>query len=224
MTHFYLLFFSILMMNVVFADNQSANFEVNENSLLSRLNFPEIKGTTSVLISCSGVIKKNKKLDQILCYKNQAGDEIYIQEIYRAIKKSRFNPAVINKKTVEVFLQFRVFFKQDKNDRTIKLISNTGYEENVNAYGIDYIGAQRVLGKEEWQKYCPKYNRYRLLSKAHVSPNGIASNANVTPLNGIDINQKCNRSINSTINNSLYIPAYTNDEPVPSTYIELFGN
>jgi hypothetical protein len=58
MTHFYLLFFSILMMNVVFADNQSANFEVNENSLLSRLNFPEIKGTTSVLISCSGVIKK----------------------------------------------------------------------------------------------------------------------------------------------------------------------
>jgi hypothetical protein len=126
MTHFYLLFFSILMMNVVFADNQSANFEVNENSLLSRLNFPEIKGTTSVLISCSGVIKKNKKLDQILCYKNQAGDEVYIQEIYRAIKKSRFNPAVINKKTVEVFLQFRVFFKQDKNDRTIKLISNTG--------------------------------------------------------------------------------------------------
>lgn len=223
-SYFYLFVLSIMLMNTVIADSRSANFEVKENSLLSKLNFPEIKGNTSVLISCSGIIKKNKKLDQALCYKNQAGDEVYIQEIYKAIKKSRFNPAIINKKVVEVFLQFRVYFKQDENDKIIQLISNAGYEENIEAYGMNYTAAQRVLGEEEWQKHCPKYNRYRLLSKAHLSQNGIASNANVTPLNGININQKCNLLINFTINNSQYIPAHANNEPIPSTYIELFGN
>ena len=44
------------------------------------------------------------------------------------------------------------------------------------------------------------------------------------PLNGININQKCNLLINFTINNSQYIPAHANNEPIPSTYIELFGN
>jgi hypothetical protein len=219
-------FFSLMLIlsNVIFAANQPANFDDTENSLLAELNFPAIKGNASALINCSGIIKKNRKIDHIVCYKNQAGDEIYIQEIYRASKKSRFNPAKINSKVVEVFIQFRILFKQEKDNSSVKLLSNAGYEENVNAYGMSYIGAQRVIGNESWQNNCPKYNRYRVLSKAHVDITGAASNANITPLNGIDINKKCNISINSSINSSRYIPAHNNSKPVPSTYIELFGN
>ena len=52
----------------------------------------------------------------------------------------------------------------------------------------------------------------------------IASNANIASLNGITINNKCKNKIISTLNSSLYLPAISNEENVPSTYIELFGN
>ena len=219
-----LLCLTLMISHVIYAANHPANFDSAKNSLLDELKFPAIKGNASAVINCSGIIKKNRKIDHIICYKNQAGDEIYIQEIYRVSKKSRYNPATINSKPVEVFIQFRILFKQEEGNSSIKLLSNAGYEENVNAYGMNYIGAQRIIGNESWQNNCPKYNRYRVLSKAHVDITGVASNANITPLNGIDINKKCNISINSSINSSRYIPAHINNKPAPSTYIELFGN
>ena len=214
----------VFFSNILLASSQSATFFHSEDSLLSKLIFPKIKGNTTTFISCSGVIKKNKKIENVICYKNQAGDEIYIQEIYRVIKKSRFTPAQINKKPVAVFIQFRILFKQTDDESKIKIFSNSGYEENVSAYGMNYIGAQRLIGKEKWVKNCPKYNRYRALSKTHVAPSGQASNANLKLLNGIKISDKCANSILSSLNHSQYIPAFKANNTLPSTYIELFGN
>jgi len=206
------------------AESRSANFNTKDKSLLSMMVFPNIKGNAMVIINCSGLIKKNKKMKSFLCYKNQPGDEIYIQKIYKANKKARYIPATLNNKNVDVFVQFRILFKKTNDETKIQIIRNPGYQENIMAYGDNYIGAQRVTGNENWQKYCPKYNRYRLLSKAHVNKNGIASNANIASLNGITINDKCKNTIISTLNSSQYLPAKSNKKNVPSTYIELFGN
>jgi len=224
MFRYFLLIFLLLTLKDTLGENQSANSNAKEKSLLPMMVFPNIKGNVRVIINCSGIIKRNKKIDSFLCYKNQPGDEIYIQEIYKANKKARYTPAIINNKNVDVFVQFRILFKKNNDVTKIQLIRNPGYQENIMAYGDNYIGAQRVIGNENWQKYCPKYNRYRLLSKAHVNKNGIASNANITSLNGITINNKCKNTIISTLNSSLYLPARSNEKNVPSTYIELFGN
>ena len=53
------------------------------------------------------------------------------------------------------------------------------YKENVDAYGINHIGAQRIIGAEIWQKHCPKFNQYNLLTKTHVNSEGSASNASI---------------------------------------------
>ena len=224
MFRYFLLISMFFVVKDMRAESQSASFNGKEKSLLSMMSFPNIKGNAMVIINCSGLIKKNKKMKSFLCYKNQPGDEIYIQEIYKANKKARYTPAIINNKNVDVFVQFRILFKKNNDVTKIQLIRNPGYQENIMAYGENYIGAQRVIGNENWQKYCPKYNRYRLLSKAHVNKNGIASNANIASLNGITINDKCKNTIISTLNSSLYLPAISNEENVPSTYIELFGN
>jgi len=221
----YILLISMLFTaKETFAESQSASFNAEEKSLLSVMAFPNIKGNVTVMINCSGLIRKNRKMKFFLCYKNQPGDEIYIQEIYKANKKAKYNPAILNNKKVDVFVQFRILFIKNNDETTIQLALNPGYQENIIAYGGNYVSAQRVVGSEDWQKHCPKYNRYRLLSKAHVNRNGVASNANITSLNGITINNKCKNTIISTLNNSQYLPAKSNEVNVPSTYIELFGN
>ncbi len=219
-----LLFFSILFSAHTLADRLPANFNTEDKSLNQIIKFPDIKGDISTTINCSGVIQKNRKIKFFSCFKNQPGDEIYIYEIYKAFKKARFNPAQINGKKEEVLVQFRIFFKREDNNNSIDVINNLGYKENVDAYGINHIGAQRIIGAEIWQKHCPKFNQYNLLTKTHVNSEGSASNASIHDYKGIKISQTCNNWILSTLNSSKYIPAISGDIFVPSTHIEVFGN
>ena len=219
-----LLFFSILFSAHTLADRLPANFNTEDKSLDQIIKFPDIKGDISTTINCSGVIQKNRKIKFFSCFKNQPGDEVYIYEIYKAFKKARFNPAQINGKKDEVLVQFRIFFKSEDNNNSINIINNLGYKENVDAYGINHIGAQRIIGAEIWQKHCPKFNQYNLLTKTHVNSEGSASNASIHDYKGIKISQTCNNWILSTLNSSKYIPAMSGDIFVPSTHIEVFGN
>jgi len=219
-----LLFFSILFSAHTLADRLPANFNTEDKSLNQIIKFPDIKGDISTTINCSGVIQKNRKIKFFSCFKNQPGDEVYIYEIYKAFKKARFNPAQINGKKEEVLVQFRIFFKSEDNNNSINVINNLGYKENVDAYGINHIGAQRIIGAETWQKHCPKFNQYNLLTKTHVNSEGSASNASIHDYKGIKISQTCNNWILSTLNSSKYIPAISGDIFVPSTHIEVFGN
>ena len=85
-------------------------FNTQDKSLEQIIKFPDIKGDISTTINCSGVVQKNKKIKFFSCYKNQPGDEVYIYEIYKAFKKARFNPALLNRKKEEALVQFRIFF------------------------------------------------------------------------------------------------------------------
>ena len=208
----------------IYGEGAPAKFNVKEKSLISSIKFPQIRGDISIIINCSGVILKNNKIKFFNCYKNQPGDEVYIQEIYKAYKKARFQPATFNNKKEDAFVQFRIKFEKKNDNELISIINNIGYEENVIAYGVYHTGAQRLIGKEIWQKLCPKYNRYILITKTHINNLGQASNSSVSRSNGMPVNKKCINSIIDTLNSSNYIPAFVNDNYVPSTYVEVFGN
>ena len=222
--HFLFLLSSILFFGHSAAEKVPANFNTQDKSLDQIIKFPDIKGDISTTINCSGVVQKNKKIKFFSCFKNQPGDEVYIYEIYKAFKKARFNPAQVNRKKEEALVQFRIFFKSEDNNNSINIINNIGYKENVDAYGINHIGAQRIIGTEIWQKHCPKFNQYNLLTKTHVNSEGSASSASIHNYKGIKISQSCNNWILSTLNSSMYIPAISGGIFVPSTHIEVFGN
>ena len=106
-----------------------------------------------------------------------------------------------------------------------RIFPNPGYEENVVAYGIDHVAGQRVIGKDEpWNKACPSRAHYRVLVRAYLGEDGKADNPSIEFGNGIRPIASCLDAIKATIINSLFVPAMSDDVPVPSTYVEQFGN
>ena len=143
----------------------------------------------------------------------------------KRIVKARLTPALIDGKPQEIFLQFQVKFVAEKEDRSIFFILNSGYEENVKAYGFGHIAGQRVIGKNEpWNSACPQRARYAVWVRAYLGPDGVADNPTVDHANGIMPTAACQNAIKQTILQSRYTPAYSDGEPVPSTFVEAFGN
>ena len=206
------------------AQRQPAGMVEDDKSLLNILGFPDIKGDFERAIVCAGIVMTNGKMDGGGCYVIQPGDEVYVGAISQALKKARWLPAVIDGKAVQAYLQYRVLFVQKGEDRRVGFLPNPGYVENVEAYGPKHIAAQRVVGKENWQKVCPNYAKFSVLAKAHVSFEGVPSSASVSDGAGLPISDTCRRAIIDTLQRSLYIPATVDGETVPSTYTEPFGN
>jgi len=206
------------------AERQPAGMIEDEKSLLQVLGFPDIKGDFERAIVCAGIVKTNGKMDGGGCYVVQPGDEVYVGAISQALKKARWVPATIDGKAVEAYLQYRVLFVQKGEDRRVGFLPNPGYIENVEAYGPKHIAAQRVVGKEGWQKVCPNYAKFSVLAKAHVSFEGVPSSISVSDGAGLPISDTCRQAIIDTLERSQYIPATVDGETVPSTYTEPFGN
>jgi len=114
--------------------------------------------------------------------------------------------------------------EQARNKR-VRIFANPGYEENVVEYGIDHVAGQRVIGKKEpWNEACPNHARYRVFARAYLGENGKAENPSIEVGNGLRPIESCLDAIKLTIVNSLFTPAMSDGVPVPSTYVELFGN
>src|SRR5690606_5975175 len=101
---------------------------------------------------------------------------------------------------------------------------NPGVQENIDAYGEDHVAAPRVVGKEPWQAACPKSAAYPASLKAHVAPDGTPSNPSLTHGGGRNPPPARQEAIVETRASSLFFPALAGGEPVPSAYVEPFGN
>lgn len=201
-----------------------AAFGDGEKSLAALIEFPELRGDASVTISCITVVTAKGKLDKHGCYQVNPGDETFIAAIYKAAKKARLTPATYDGKASAVVLQYRIQFVQKGEDRILSFAANPGYEENVDAYGADHVAAQRLMDKEKWRDACPKQARFLVFAKANVDYDGTPSSASLTHADGIPITAKCQQAIIDSLLASRFIPAMADGEPVPSTFIEPFGN
>lgn len=209
---------------VAHAQRIPAGFESGERALDALIEFPELRGDADQTIVCAGILKKNGKLDQAGCYVLQPGDEIYAAAVAKALRKSRFTPASVDGREMDVVFQYRARFRQQGEERSIFLYANPGYSENLDAYGPDHVAAQRSMTRERWQKACPQHSKFTVMAKAHVSHEGIPSSISVSEGSGLPVTQKCRDAIAATLAESVYVPAMADGEPVPSTYVEPFGN
>jgi len=206
------------------AEFSPANFGDDEKSLRNLIEFPELRGDTAVTVSCIGVLKSRGKFDQHYCYQRNPGDETFVRQIYRVIKKARLKPATYNGRGVEVVFQYQVRFEQKGEEQRLDFAANPGLGENVEAYGIRHVAAQRLMRKEQWQKSCPQQTQFVVLARANVNWEGTPSAVSITHMDGIPITQKCEQAITQAVLDSRFIPTFADGEPVPSTYVEPFGN
>lgn len=212
--------------NAAAQDRQPANFDVDdpEKVLGNRIAFPEIKGDVSAMIDCFAIVETNGKMKNYGCYTKDQFDAPFAQAVSTAAKKARMNPAVIDGKKREIYLQFRAEFIAEGDERTVDLYLNPGYTENVEAYGYDHIAGQREVGKEPWTGICPHHAQFSVRVVAYLGADGKPDNASINHSGGGRPTERCQNAIKDTILSSSYTPALADGVPVPSTYVEMFGN
>ena len=232
--------------------SREANFDYPEskNQLANLIKYPDkVTGKVSLILSCVSRIQPSGKMKETGCYQNNQYESVFAATVVKAAKKARMNPAIVNGRPSEIYLQFRIEFlresevrdkdkdedkEEDKDgdddgkaaaEQFVYLYANPGYEENVLAYGFEHVAGQRVIGKNEpWNDACPNHANYTVLVRAHLSEEGKAENPTIEFTNGLRPIETCLTAIKRTIVASAYTPATSEGVPVPSTYIEFFGN
>ena len=192
--------------------------------LADRIEFPEVGGDVSAMLSCFSRIDRGGKMEQTGCIAKDSFHATFAAAVMKAAKKSRVTPAAIDGKPQSIYLQFRVEFIAKDDERNIILYPNPGYEENVNAYGADYIAAQRVIGREPWQDVCPQRAGFVVLARAFVGEDGRSESPSLERISGILPAPNCQEAIRDTILNSAFTPAMADGYPVPSAFVEIFSN
>lgn len=208
--------------------NSPARFAAGEDGLAGRIEFPEVRGDGKITLQCAARVDNDGDMGDNGCYNasesNANSSRIFIDAINKAAKKAKMIPARVGGRHRDVYVQYRVEFKTEGEENTITVYNNPGVQENVEAYGIDHIAAQRTIGKEPWQKECPRRTRFLVWVRAHVAESGEASSVSIAPNEGPPITADCEQSIIRTVEESAFAPAMDGDVPVQSSYVEPFGN
>lgn len=213
-----------LCLPAVGAERVPATFDHDEAALASLIEFPELRGDARATLRCAAKVTDSGKLKDNGCFAEQPSDQAFLPGINKAAKKARMNPARFGGKGRDVYVQYRVGFVREGDENTIVIYNNPGLLENIEAYGEDHIAPQRALTDESWQKECPRRMRFLVWAKAHVAETGEQSSISLLPGDSPPITERCSKAIVATLEKSSFTPAYADGEPVPSSFIEPFGN
>ncbi|MEX2495442.1 MAG: hypothetical protein WD448_05095 [Woeseia sp.] len=206
------------------AERTAARIGSGEEALPALIEFPELKGDTTAVIRCAARIQKNGRMKDNGCAASSPADQIFAVPVTKAARKARLLPAVADDREREIYFQYRVEFIKKGDDETINVYPNPGVQENIDAYGPGHVAAQREIGTEQWQKECPARTRYLVWLKGHVAADGTRSNLSLTHGSGLNPTPRCQQAILDSVGASFFFPALADGEPVPSTYVEPFGN
>lgn len=225
-SHFSLFIAALAVTGTASAQSLPATFgSIDEDKhLLKVFRLPEVQGDYTLMLRCYVQVEKNGKLKEMGCINSTEAEYAIHLAMQKAAKKARMAPASIDGKPRRVYVQFRVEFVGKDGEHTANLFLNTAEPENVEAYGNEYIGAQRVIGGEEWRKVCPTSAQWLIYSRSHMSEAGVASSVDLQHGGGIRPTGSCVQAIVNTLESSEFIPTMVDGIAVPSAFIEGFGN
>lgn len=206
------------------AERTAALLGSGEDSLQKLIKFPELRGDTTATIRCAARVQDNGKMKDNGCAATSPADHVFTEPINKAARKARLIPAQADGRKMEIYFQYRVEFVKKGDESVVNVYPNPGVQENVEAYGPDHVAAQRAIGKEKWQDVCPERAAYLVWLKAHVSEDGTPGNLSLTHGGGIRPTPRCQEAILESAEASVFFPALSDGEPVPSTYVEPYGN
>lgn len=194
-----------------------------ENHWIGLIEWPDTHGDATVKLECVAIVKASGRIRESFCYIKNNWDPDFAAAVQKAGKKAQLIAATDGKKGREVGVHFQVEFLKREEDRSIKFYLQPGIEENVQEYGDEHIGAQRVMGKERWGKSCPKRARWLVMAKGFVGEDGKASSVDLEHRGGLVPTGPCVQAIIDTVESSEFAPATVDGVAVPSSYWELFG-
>lgn len=195
-----------------------------ENAITKFLEFPQFQGDVTAKMACAVIAVHNGKLKDNACFLENEFDRPFAEAMFKASKKARLVPATIDEREKTVYFQYRVEFTKKGEDHTVRFLPNPGVNENIEEYGNGHFAAQRLVGRERWQKSCPQRKRYLVYVRAHVNAQGQVSNISLSHGGGIVPPVACQNAIFENVAESGFIPAFADGVPVPSTFVEPFSN
>ena len=196
----------------------------SENYFLKLIPFPETHGDATVNMQCQTIVKTNGRLDKPGCYIQNNWEPPFAEAVTLGGKKAEFVPAMDGDKPRKVGFLFQIQFVKKGDDHAMHIFLNSALEENIEEYGQDHLGAQRAMGKENWSDKCPKRKQWVAIARAHVDEMGVASSVDLVHGSGIIPPSACQEALVQLISSSKFAPASVDGVPVPSTYVEPFGN
>ncbi len=197
-----------------------ATFGSKAESLIDKLDFPDISEDTPLAVKCAGRITSRGVFDSLLCLNdsNFKGDSSLPREVGAEVSKIaanvRVEPAKVDGKRVKVWYSFTILFENRGGTEHVEIVDN--HARNQSEYGVAYQAAQRYEGDVP---SCASNLSSAVFVQASVSDSGQVQD--VSPMGNAEMNS-CTERLIANLQESTYIPAMSDGSPVASTYVEIF--
>ena len=207
---------------------QPAIFGEFKKQFISKIKIPSNYNDFSIIIRCSGAIRANGRFAngvQAICDQqdNSVGLEgqsfsFIFSQISKASKNLQVEPASVNGIKKNIWFNFHVNI--NKADGRLSITVNENHLINASLLGTEYIASQRFEpSKIPFITNCLR-RRNSVTIGANVSSTGSASGYNI--IGNDNPSNSCVRSVERTIEESGFIPAFVDAQPVNSVWTELF--
>lgn len=194
-----------------------ASFGEGRAEFIEKLRFPDYEDGRAVLVECGSMAHLTGEMLGTICYSNGdfAIENRMRKVIIRAAETARISPAIIDGEKASVWFNFSVIYEQNGSAKSIEILENDLYD--IESLGPHYTGAQRST---RYELHC--FNPLAQLPItviAAISAQGEMSNLQIsrTP-----VENPCIIKAEDLMGKSVFIPAFVDGKPVPSTYNEVF--
>ena len=185
-------------------------------ALQNRIKFPKADDNVSIVVFCDADVSKTGRLKETYCFsENKKETYAFEKAVLRAADGAKIKRAKVNEKGKPIWFQFSVEFSKKEEQKNISLYANHG--RNTNRYGKNYISAQRYYESPR-SFFIGCHRNTHIFIKAIIDENGMPSHVEAMG-KGIE---PCKNNIEKGFLKSRYIPAFSNEKPVASIYLESF--
>lgn len=193
-----------------------AKFVDGEKSLGKLIKYPSVDGDYLTILNCFADVSTFGRMSDTVCSYQDESALVFAKAVERAGKSARLSPAILNGEKKKVWLQFTVIFIKDSDGEEIQVLNNAG--ENVDKYGSEYIGAQRIVLRK-FPDTCSQYNDWFALTRVTITSEGLSKDFELDPSSRL-VPKECPDTLRHLMLSSRYIPAFYEGTPVESTYAE----
>ena len=212
---------------LVLAEDQStavpvftpANFVEGKKSLQNLIKFPKVEEDVSVIVTCYSRGTARGYIRRARCSTSNDSDLKFTLVVSRACKSARLTPATVNGRKEEINFQFSVIFTKNGESEEIAVYPHN--RNNVDKFGLDYVGAQ-LYKMSEFPKGCYVVRgSIFVVSIVSVGTDGKPKTINLYK-GPYEITGACERIIMQRFKDALWIPAFHDGSPVESTWTNPF--
>jgi len=197
---------------------EPARFE-NADEIARRIRFPDVATEGETVIIRCGTILSIRGITSPGMYPGVVDTPAlkpYKDAVRNILGRLRFEPARVNSRRVDVWLNFSFIFDSKDGAKRVRIVPNL--QDDTKLYGEDYIDPQRILDFREVPRACEWAPQLTTVSK--TDPQGVATSVSVLAATAKPRAAACERELIKLLTESKYIPAHHDGKAVAGTFVE----